>query len=230
MALGDRSLASSGNERLDQAQRITSPGMITWADPNSKYHCASCAHFYKHHCMKYVTVMRARLRKEKFWGPKLPPGQRACSQYEKLNRQQGGDLMPKVSEKFPKQGLLTAKDLRGQPDLVVTIASVDLDQHLGGERFGDVLHFVEDGRGLVLNQTIAHQIAQVLGKDEMLEWPQSSIALFCDDTVSFKDRMGNLVQGGIRMRCSAPQGNGPTVAVPPPRRSPKDDMDDAIPF
>jgi hypothetical protein len=235
MSLGDPALAKPEDLRQAERHRLSSPGMADWVDIDNTKHCASCAYFDHKRCGLFARIMRARGASQKYRGIELPPGQRACRRYEPRRErrydngsyfQQEVNDMPKVSEKYAKRGLLTAKDLAGQPDLIVTVSHVDYDVPIGGERFGDVVHFVEDGRGLVLGQVIANQIADALGKDEIADWPGSRIALFCDDTVEYKDRMGNIIRGGVRARPRTPQGNGPAPALPARRQQ----MDDEVSF
>ena len=75
--LGDRRLTPSGNPDLDRAQRFTAPGMVDWVDLNNDRRCASCKHFWKQRCLLFLQIQRHRLG-QKFLGPKLAPGQRAC--------------------------------------------------------------------------------------------------------------------------------------------------------
>jgi hypothetical protein len=206
--LGSRNkLTSTGNADLDRKQAATSPGMITWADPDSAHRCASCRWFVKKHCWLYVQQMRAREGKKNFWGPALPYGQRACRKWEKKPDDGPGDfqrsldrrgVVPSFDDRYPKSGLLKADDLKGLPDLIVKIGRVDFDYEIG-DKTRDVLRFQNDGRGLVLNQAIGSTIASLHG-DEMDGWADKWVALFTDMTVKFD----NKIKPGIRVRPFVP--------------------------
>jgi hypothetical protein len=203
-------LTGSGNERLDNMQRATSPGMADWVDIDGSNHCASCRLFWKRHCQLYMSLMRSRLKNPKFLEPKLPHGQRACRKYEKahgagaFSRAPQGDSNIMVSVKdtygLPSKQLFKAADLQGR-DLVLQIDGVEFGHPLGDSgKTVDILHFTNSEKALSLNSTNAHIIASLLG-DETNKWPGGWIAIFHDPTVKFEDK----VTGGIRVRPYAPK-------------------------
>jgi hypothetical protein len=142
--------------------------------------------------------------------------------------------MVSFTDRYPSgQGgtFLKADHLRGKPDLVVEIASIDLDRQVGG-RLLDIVRFTDSEYSLVLNGPTGKAIASLCG-DDTDDWPGNAIALFCDDTVKFKDKDGVEHQGGVRVRPAKPDiaGNGSaaTMAKKPaaPERPP---FDDDLPF
>jgi hypothetical protein len=184
--------------------------------------------------------MRRRGAKDTFWGPNLPAGQRACRRYEKEPHggfgefkyslpwdETGASNMVSFADRYPKQGgtFLKAADLRGKPDLVVEIASVDLDKQVSNKSL-DVVRFKNCEYSLVLNQTTGKVIVSLYG-DDTDDWLGGAIALFCDDTVSFTDQEGVDHQGGVRVRPYKPDGEAVEANKPAPT---KPDFDDAIPF
>jgi len=207
-------LTSSGNERQDQLQRATSPGMIDWVDLAGEHHCRSCAHFHKAHCQLFVKLMRARLNSSTFLGPKLPPGQRACRRYEKAH-QQGRDNMTNMLDRYPRKGatFLKASDL-GNTDLVVQIERIEFDQNIGSSKTGDLVHFNGEDFCLVLNGTTVRQIAALHGGESNL-WSGKWLALFNDITVEYEGH-----RGGVRVRPYVPTpGNGKPITLQQPQNT-----------
>jgi hypothetical protein len=246
MALGDKYLVPSGDDRLDRAQRLTSPGMVTWADLDNVRYCTACAHFWRRHCQLYLNVMRPRLRDPNFMGPKLPRGQRACTQFAPHGERGGpfplatarGDTdMVSFSDRYPPgQGgtFLKADHLRGQDDLIGVIESVDLDVQIGGKLL-DIVRFQDSEYSLVLSQATGRVIVSLYG-DDTDDWIGNAIALFCDDTVEFKDKDGVDHRGGVRVRPAKPgtMGDGSAATVvkttTATTKPPFDDDGDSIPF
>jgi hypothetical protein len=232
--LGGKGLTSSGNPALDTAVARTSPGMITWVDPHSDKHCASCAHFQRRRCMLFVQVQRARLNQSNFWGPKLPHGQRACSRYApkdepafgRSSTVEGGTAMVSMKDRYPQTGMFTAADFKdiGDEGITFTIDRLELDVEVGMNT-RDVVYFQEDGRGLSLNQTNAHAIEKLYGDSD--NWPNKKVNLFLDRTVKFNDQ----IKPGVRVRSPKEAGNGPQPSAkqtPSVRERPS--LDDEIPF
>jgi hypothetical protein len=110
-----------------------------------------------------------------------------------------------ISDHYPKQGgFLKADDLRNAP-IDVQIHCIDEDQQIRDKRV-HLLVFKNHNGKLVLSPTTAHQIAAIHGNDTD-QWEGKWIQLYCDPSVMFQ----NAKVGGIRIRATAPQGNG---AVP----------------
>jgi hypothetical protein len=233
MALGNNTLSGSGDDRLDRAQRLTSPGMATWADIDNVRYCTGCAHFWRRHCQLFVARMRKQVRDPDFLGPKLPRGQRACTKFTpngarggslRAPSARGDDAMASISERFPATGNFRADDLK-LGDLDLQIADVKLDVSISSSAYGDVVTFGNDERRLIMNVTVARQIAALHG-DETDDWPGKWVTLFYDSSVKFNDE----IVGGIRVRPvvpNLPEGNGSTRPKPKP---PLTDDGDAIPF
>jgi hypothetical protein len=223
--LGSRNrLTSSGDATIDRRQALTSPGMIDWVNLDGDKHCTSCAHHVKKHCWLYVLEMRRRGAKQNFWGPALPHGQRACPRWQKPDDEPGGvkrssdhhrsNSMVSFAERYPRQGgtFLKADHLRGKPDLVAVIKSIDLNAQISNTKTGDVVRFEGTDFCLVLNHTTGTTIASLYG-DQIENWEGNSIAMFCDESVLYE---GN--QGGVRVRPFRPEmGNG---SQPPASRKP----------
>jgi hypothetical protein len=234
--LGRKGLSPSGNPALDKAAARTSPGMITWVDPHSNKHCASCAHFHRRHCMLFVQLQRARLNNPNFLGPKLPRGQRACSRYAPKDGPAFGsspksaereDAMVSMRDRYPRTGIFTAADFDdiGEDGIDLTIKKLELDVVVG-DKIRDVVWFEGDGRGLALNQTNAHAIEKLYGDSD--KWPNKKLNLFLDRSVTFN----NEIKPGVRVRAPKEDGDGPTPRLPAaivPKRPPlKDDLDDSL--
>jgi hypothetical protein len=139
--------------------------------------------------------------------------------------------MPSFNDRYPNTGLFKADDLKGQPDLILQISHVDLDVQIASSS-KDVVRFLNDGRGLVLNAAIGRTIARLYG-DEINDWAEKWIALFCDETVMFN----NEPRPGIRVRNLKPNPDAPGMggaARPAPQRpaarAARPDLDDDIPF
>jgi hypothetical protein len=231
--LGSRNqLTSSGDARLDKMQRATSPGMVDWCDLDGSNHCASCRHFQHRHCMLFVREMRARLKNPRFFGPKLPPGQRACRRYEKASHgagafsdrhaPQGEKQMASMTERHPRKGFITVADVEHR-DLVVQISGVEFDVMINGET-KDVLHFT-NGRSLPLNDTNIYAIVALHGDDHE-GWPDKRLALFNDTSVKFGDK----ITGGVRVRPFVPEGDGLAKQSGDGGRSGRPNFSDEIPF
>jgi hypothetical protein len=110
-----------------------------------------------------------------------------------------------ISDHYPKQGgVLKADDLRNGP-IDVQIHCVDADRQIRDTRVHTVTFRNCDAK-LVLSSTTAHQIAAIHGNDTD-QWEGKWVQLYCDPSVMFQ----NEKVGGIRIRATAPQGNG---AVP----------------
>ena len=112
-----------------------------------------------------------------------------------------------------------------EPPITVTVKGItreNLAMEGKAPEFKYILHFVEEIKPMVLNQTNGKLIAHVLKSDETDDWKGKQITLWNDPTVSF----GSEMTGGIRVQVTpqaAPQGQ----AAP---TQPVGDMDDDIPF
>jgi len=88
----------------------------------------------------------------------------------------------KINDMFPSK-YLSGADLAGR-QVVVTIATVkaepmkDPQTHQPVTKF--VLYFAESksGKGLILNKTLANQIARALGADDTEAWPGKKVTLY----------------------------------------------------
>lgn len=91
----------------------------------------------------------------------------------------------KVDEMFPTR-FLTGFDLGGRV-VMVTIAAIKPEEMRDPRTFEDVTRFVvyfkgsKTGKGLILNKTVARQIAAILKDDETNNWIGKQIALFPED-------------------------------------------------
>ena len=129
--------------------------------------------------------------------------------------------MASISELYPRRGFLNAEDVE-HGDLVLQIASFEKNGKIGHNRTGNILHFANDERTLVLNHTNAHMVAALYG-DETDAWSGKWITLFYDPTVTYGDE----IKPGIRVRSFVPQaGDGSAL----PTAKPKPSLDDEIPF
>jgi len=224
-------LTSTGNERLDRMQRLTSPGMIDWVDLHGDGHCAGCRHYARRHCMLFVRLMRARLKNSNFLGPKLPHGQRACRKYEasprsasgagKCASNKGDNDMASVSQRYGRRSFINAADVE-HGDLTVQISHVDLDQEING-KMKDIVRFENSEQSLVLNQANAITIASLYG-DDTDGWRGKWITLFYDASVRYEDKeTGETRTGGLRVRPYVTKlGDGPKPG--------KAALDDEIPW
>jgi hypothetical protein len=121
--------------------------------------------------------------------------------------------MPRISERYPKSGFLTAKDVEEEGDLDLQIAYVAWDEEIGNKT-RDVVHFLNDGRALVLNATNARTVAKLHG-DEADDWSGRWVTLFFDPDVEYQGRK----DGGIRVREQVPacaEGSSTTTQARPP--------------
>ena len=136
--------------------------------------------------------------------------------------------MVSFTDRYPSQGgtFLRAEDLRGKPDLVVVIESIDLDVQIGSKSL-DIVRFQGSPYSLVLNQATGKVIVSLCG-DDTDDWPGNAIALYCDDTVLFKDKDGVDHKGGVRVRPFKPDGK--EIEAASTTTSPFDDDGDTIPF
>jgi hypothetical protein len=135
--------------------------------------------------------------------------------------------MPTVDERYPQKGYFSAKNWSEADDLVLEIAYVAYDEHIGSSKFRDVIHFANDGRALPLIDATARAIAKIHGK-EMDDWRGKTISLFLDPDVEYEGKK----TGGIRVREQAPTqttvgGNGTETAR---TAQPPASFDDEIPF
>jgi hypothetical protein len=140
----------------------------------------------------------------------------------------GATSMPKVSEIFGGAHF-KAEHLNGRPR-VVLIDGYDTEMIYGKEEY--VLYLADEKRGLRLsNNTIAHDIAQVLG-DDIEKWPGHRIELYPEQrTITDRDTQTEKSITMIRARAPA------TTSTPPPKPAPKQpmtarrsDLDDDIPY
>lgn len=114
----------------------------------------------------------------------------------------------KVSEMYPKK-FATGEDLAGK-EATLIISSIELESMRPDPRAAEVqkyvLYFEKAQRGIILNRTIAEQIAQAVGSDESDDWIGKKITLFpLPMVVAGKNRVA------IRVK---PPVNGPSD--PPP--------------
>jgi hypothetical protein len=144
-------------------------------------------------------------------------GLRATSVSEE--REEEEKTMPNIGDLYPPSGgstYLKADDLR-ESDLTVTIAGVSIDQEIGRDKRGNVVVFENYDSMLVLNGTVARQIASLHGADTD-DWGGKTVTLFRDATVTYQGQPAP----GIRVRPAGWKGgNGPM---------PKQDIGDKIPF
>src|SRR5215831_10664522 len=121
--------------------------------------------------------------------------------------------MPSFTDRYPATGWFKADDLRGQGDLVLQIDYVELDVSLGNQ-LKDIVHFTNDQRRLVLNKPVGSMIAKLHG-DEINNWGEKWIALFCDETVEWEGH-----KGGVRVRPKVPEMEGAAPMKQPQRQKP----------
>jgi hypothetical protein len=123
----------------------------------------------------------------------------------------------KVSEIYASTFLNADALISG--DLQVQIDDVAREQI--NNRNPLVVTFRNDTRKLVLNATVANQIAKAHG-DEMESWSGKWITLFRDENVQFEGRP----QPGIRVRPTVPTGSGNGLV----RRQEEPPPDEYVPF
>jgi hypothetical protein len=119
--------------------------------------------------------------------------------------------MPKVSEVFGG-AYLKAEHLNGKPR-VVTIDGYDTETIYGKEEY--VVYLAGEKRGLRLSQTLAHDIAEVLG-DEMDKWSAGRIELYPEQR-TITDRDTQTEKSITMIRARAPGGAAtkfPTSTLP----------------
>jgi hypothetical protein len=164
---------------------------------------------------------------------------------EGLLKKEREAVVAKVSEAFATESnYLAQKDL-GNRHVPVIIESLSYETVGQGQDQEDkwVVHFQGKNKGMVLNKTNAETIGDILGDDEMDNWPGHKIVLYVDKNVM----MGGRKVGGIRvMEYRGPQAAPKPAAVPKPataapkpkpapaaqeqEREPGDDTDDELGF
>lgn len=93
---------------------------------------------------------------------------------------------------------LKADELKGKPDLTVTVKEVKVESVGRGDSAEDkpVVYFKELEKGLCLNQVNAQAVAEALGSKEIESWTAKQVVLYVDPNVTF----GGKRVGGIRVR------------------------------
>jgi hypothetical protein len=238
-ARASRYLTEGYPPELAAQMRATYPGQAHWAGsgPNGKT-CGECCYlgYFKQRrnasgdtirsehtggCRRYFELTGEH-------GPVVPTTAGACRHFEtkQITEQERRTTMPSVDDRFPKSGFFSAKNWDEPGDLRLQISHVEYGVAIGFDKTGDVAHFVNDGRQLVLSYTIAHAIAKLHGK-EMDAWPNKWIALFLDPDVEYNGKK----TGGVRVRDEVVAGNGNAAVVTAPPPKPRAaDFDDEIPF
>jgi len=112
-----------------------------------------------------------------------------------------------------------AADVRDRP-MTLTIEHVEFETMNDGAS-KPVARFAEDGRGLVLNKANYSSITQIAGSDDTVDWRGLRIVLFAGTA----EYAGNVVPA-VRIR----NPHGARTSATPQKQSPRDDMDDSIPF
>jgi hypothetical protein len=126
----------------------------------------------------------------------------------------------KMSDAFRgKSKYFRAADVQDRP-IALTIEHVEFEVMSDGAS-KPVARFAEDGRGLVLNKANYSSITQIAGSDDTVDWRGLRIVLFAG-TAEFA---GNVVPA-VRIR----NPHGTRASATPQKQSPRDDMDDSIPF
>ena len=86
----------------------------------------------------------------------------------------------KINELFPSKYMKGA-DLAGKP-WSFKIAAVRLeemhDKQTNSKAKKPVVHFFGPRKGLILNQTLAQQIARAIGQDDTDNWPGHSVTIY----------------------------------------------------
>jgi hypothetical protein len=86
----------------------------------------------------------------------------------------------KVSQMYPKR-YATGDDLHGK-SLTLTIAGVKNEKMRPQPNVPEiekwVVYFIETKKGIVLNRTLAYQIAEILGNEETQEWQGKKITIY----------------------------------------------------
>jgi hypothetical protein len=139
-----------------------------------------------------------------------------------FNQEKEKTTMPKVSEIFGG-AYLKAEHLNGQPR-VVTIDGYDIETIYGKEEY--VVYLTDEKRGLRLSQTLAHDIAEVLG-DDMDKFSGGRVELYPEQR-TITDRDTQIEKAITMIRGRAPGGAAtklPTSTLPQGRPPLKD-----IPF
>jgi hypothetical protein len=113
----------------------------------------------------------------------------------------------KLNEMFPSK-YANGTDLQGKP-VTVTIQTVRPEQMRPNQAAEEVtkfvVYFVEAKRGVVLNKTLAQQIAKITGSDDTDNWEGKRITLYPEPVT-----VAGVARVAIRARAAAPQaaGNG----------------------
>lgn len=97
-----------------------------------------------------------------------------------------------LSELFPRK-YATGEDLMGKP-LTLTISSCVLETMSSGafsaSELKPVVYFSEIKKGVVLNKTLAFQIAEILGTKETEQWAGKPVTLYPEPiTVAGRSRI-----------------------------------------
>jgi hypothetical protein len=128
----------------------------------------------------------------------------------------------KINKK--KQGFFRTADFEQVNELTLTIAYLVQDEVAFNEE-KDVLYFTDDGRRLVVNETNAETLMDLLG-DEPSEWPGRQITLYL---TTYDDKKSGERKPCIRVRAPGtnvvPIKEKAQVAAPP-----APDPNDEIPF
>jgi hypothetical protein len=131
-----------------------------------------------------------------------------------------------MNKAFPKK-YLSANDVTGEGDLVLTISDVAMELLGQGDEADTkpVVYFQEAEKGLVLNKTNAGTITGLYGP-ETDDWAGKRIALFATE-VEYQGRMTL----ALRVRKRPPGGRAPQAPRPPAQagRPPAEFAEDAWP-
>ena len=101
------------------------------------------------------------------------------------------------NEAFPSK-YLKGDELRGKPDMRLTIHFMNQEPVGDNQELKWILHFREMERGLVLNKTNWYDIEEAYGDSD--DWPDKPIKLYFDPNVMF----GGKKRGGLRVRLPTP--------------------------
>lgn len=86
----------------------------------------------------------------------------------------------KLSEMFPRK-YATGEDLAGRPATLV-ISKITCEKMRPDPRAPEVekyvLYFEKATRGIILNRTIAEEIAAIVGSDDTNNWPGCKVTLY----------------------------------------------------
>jgi hypothetical protein len=131
----------------------------------------------------------------------------------------------KLTQMFPRR-YATGEDLQGRP-ITLTITSIILEkmhpQANAPEVEKWVMYFKEAKKGVVLNRTLAYQIAEFLGSEDTDDWAGKSITIYPQPmTVAGKKVTA------IRARAAKVKPGAAVEAIPPSLAEEEDD-DEGIP-